>query len=313
MTKVKLFTHTDLDGVGCSIVAQHKFEDVDVEYCDYHNINDKVNTYLNDLLSLSDTTIDGLIEQKVHHDLVFITDISVDEDTAKRIQSLIDIEMNTIFKLIDHHATAEWLNKYDWAYVNPLHEDGLKSSGTSMLWDYLNQPEGLYPFVEKVRRYDTWEWSTKYNDNHAKQLNDLLYLIGRDEFVIRFLHDPSIEFTDIESVILDMEQTKIKHYINRKDKEIEVVDILGYKAGVVVAESYHSELGNELAKKYHGLNFIAIINPSSTKVSYRGIKENVDLGKDVAKFFGGGGHPRAAGSQFDDSLVKEFIDRVFKI
>lgn len=42
--KNKLFTHTDLDGVGCAILAYLAFgrENVDVEYCDYSNIDDKV-------------------------------------------------------------------------------------------------------------------------------------------------------------------------------------------------------------------------------------------------------------------------------
>ena len=44
MSKIKLFTHTDLDGIGCAILAYLAFgrENVDVEYCDYSNVNDKV-------------------------------------------------------------------------------------------------------------------------------------------------------------------------------------------------------------------------------------------------------------------------------
>lgn len=295
--KVKLFTHTDLDGIGCSIVAQHVYEDIDVEYCDYHNVNEMVGEYL-------------AARDYLDYDLTLITDISVDEIKADIINYTYNL--GNKFKLLDHHATAEWLNKYEWAMVNPLHEDGSKSSGTTMLFDYLNRPRELSEFVEKVRRYDTWEWSTKYNDTHAKQLNDLLYLTGRESFITRFLFDTSIEFTDIETVILDMEQNKIKYYIKSKEKQLKTVNILKYQAGVVFAESYHSELGNELAKKYHGLDFIVMINPASAKISYRGIRENIDLGKDVAKVFGGGGHPRASGSQIDDNLIVEFINSLFK-
>lgn len=37
----KLFTHTDLDGVGCAILAYLAFgrENVDVEYCNYNDVN----------------------------------------------------------------------------------------------------------------------------------------------------------------------------------------------------------------------------------------------------------------------------------
>ena len=43
---IKLFTHTDLDGVGCAILAKFAFSnDVDVEYCNYDDIDSKVEEY----------------------------------------------------------------------------------------------------------------------------------------------------------------------------------------------------------------------------------------------------------------------------
>lgn len=56
-----------------------------------------------------------------------------------------------------------------------------------------------------------------------------------------------------------------------------------------------------------------MINPSSAKISYRGIKDDIDLGKDVAKVFGGGGHPKAADSQIDNEVIDEFIKKIFDI
>jgi oligoribonuclease NrnB/cAMP/cGMP phosphodiesterase (DHH superfamily) len=109
-----------------------------------------------------------------------------------------------------------------------------------------------------------------------------------------------------------MEQNKIQNYIERKRRELKIFNILGYQSGVVFAEQYHSELGNELAKSFLNLDFIVIINPATAKISYRGIKEDIDLGKDVAKIFGGGGHPRAAGSQIEDELIDTFISNLFK-
>lgn len=291
--KVKLFTHTDLDGVGCAVVAKRMYKDISITYCNYDEIDYEVSRFID--------------KESRFYDLVLITDISVDEYVAKEIDEYIGHKT----KLIDHHATAEWLNKYKWANVNPLHEDNVKSSGTSMLFDYLNQPDGLYDFVEKVRRYDTWEWSTKYNDEHAKQLNDLLYIVGREKFFNRFVSNPSIELTDSEKLILDIEQDKINHYIGKKKKQVKEKNILGYKAGVVFAEQYSSQLGNELAKEYVELDFIAIINTSSQSISYRGIKDYIDLGKDVAKVFGGGGHPKAAGSQIDEKHLDNFIFDLF--
>jgi oligoribonuclease NrnB/cAMP/cGMP phosphodiesterase (DHH superfamily) len=295
--RVKLFTHTDLDGVGCYVVAKHVYENVDVEYCNYDEINEKVKSYLSN-------------RDFLDYDLTLITDISIDEVNAEVINY--QYNLGNKFKLLDHHPTADWLNKYEWATVNPLHEDDTKSSGTTMLYDYLNHPRKVYEFAEKVRRYDTWEWATHYNDTHAKQLNNLLYLIGRESFVNRFISNPSIQFTETETVILGMEQQKIKHYIESKEKQLKIVSILNYQAGVVFAEQYQSELGNELAKKFDYADFIVMINPSSGTISYRGVRNEIDLGKDVAKVFGGGGHPKAAGSQIEGKLIDTFINSLFK-
>lgn len=40
---IKLFTHTDLDGVGCAILAQLAFgkDNVDISYCNYDEIDRK--------------------------------------------------------------------------------------------------------------------------------------------------------------------------------------------------------------------------------------------------------------------------------
>lgn len=277
-----------------------------MEYCDYNEINDKVSEFIK--------------SESQDYDMIFITDISVNENVTKEIEE--HISDKTV--LIDHHPTAKWLNKYKWATVeesevsiNP-NEEYLKASGTSLFYSYLWENYGLnnellFELAEKIRRYDTWEWATKYNDIHAKQLNDLLYIVGRDNFVNRFVNDPSIELRDNEKFLLNIEQDRIDNYIKKKAENLRRVNILNYKAGVVFAEQYNSELGNALAKQNPDLDFIAIINMASNKVSYRGIKDDIDLGKDVAKIFSGGGHPKAAGSQFDEELTSELIKKIFSV
>jgi oligoribonuclease NrnB/cAMP/cGMP phosphodiesterase (DHH superfamily) len=294
--KVKLFTHTDLDGIGCAVVGKYVFDDIDVTYCDYNNVNQIIGDYL----SKGDY---------FNYDVTYITDISVDDDTAYEIDKL-DMEEHK-FILLDHHATAEGLNRFEWATVTPEHEDGTKSAGTSMLFVYLNLPHGLLDFVEEVRRYDTWEWSTKYNDIHAKTLNDLFHLIGRNRFVERFVKNPSVELMESEQLIVDIEQAKIKAYIGKKENSVKQIEWNGYKVGVVFAEQYLSQLGNELAKKFDYLDFIAMINPGGKSISYRGIHNHVDLGKDVAKVFGGGGHPKASGSPITEDALNGFISMIF--
>jgi oligoribonuclease NrnB/cAMP/cGMP phosphodiesterase (DHH superfamily) len=322
--KIKLFTHTDLDGVGCTIVANHAFgaENVNVEYCDYNEIDNKVRDFV------------GMMQYK-YVDKVFITDISVNKDMAELIDfvTLTEAEAKDKFILLDHHATAGWLNKYYWAIVSPIkvvevpgdphpHVNvpviELKTSGTSMLYDYVldnNYMPDYYDthvFVEKVRRWDTWDWKNIHNDEEAKRLNSLLYLIGREKFVQRFSANASIEFTDGEKLLLEVEENKIKKYMEKVSQKIIPVKIENYNAGVVFAEQYISELGNDIAENNPQFDFIVIVNMGGGGISYRrrdGI--DIDLGQ-VAKAFGGGGHQAAAGSSLYHRLdINNFAQSIF--
>ena len=50
---------------------------------------------------------------------------------------------------------------------------------------------------------------------------------------------------------------------------------------------------------------------STLTVSYRTVKDDLDL-SDIAKGFGGGGHPKASGSRFDASIVNDILNNIFK-
>lgn len=44
---IKLFTHVDLDGIGCGILARLTFgRNVDVSYCNYDEVDDLVRKYI---------------------------------------------------------------------------------------------------------------------------------------------------------------------------------------------------------------------------------------------------------------------------
>ena len=86
---IKLFTHTDLDGVGCAVLAKLAFNDeVDIEYCNYDEINKKVEKY-----------IDNNFSGECH-----ITDISINDTLASRINE--DRIGYQKIQLLDHHPTA---------------------------------------------------------------------------------------------------------------------------------------------------------------------------------------------------------------
>lgn len=297
--KVKLFTHIDLDGVGCAIVANTTFNKqcVDVEYCNYDDFDGRFQKFL---------TSDN------DYDLVFITDISPREDKTVELIK----ESSLKIKMLDHHPTVTYLNTYSWADVFPEITDPtgttVRTCGTSLLYSYLinngyiQRDETITDLVEKIRRYDTWEWTTKYNDEQARDLSSLLHLVGIEEFVERFSTNLDYRLTDSEAFLVKMERARTDSYIKSKLKHVVIraTDKFPgklYRIAMIFAEQYASELGNAIALANPEVDFVMVINPHGS-VSYRTVKEDVHVGK-IAESLGGGGHAKAAGSAMPADLL----------
>lgn len=307
---IKLFTHTDFDGVGCGVLGKLAFDNIDIEYCDYIDVNKKVYNFIKN-------------KEYLNYNHVYITDISINKELAKFIDDTQPKEFNkgfTLaehFSLIDHHPTAMQLNEYWWCFVEVEDEKG-KCSGTSLFYQYLDKDrlkkDNIIEFVEIVRQYDTWEWNTIYNNEVPKKWNDLLYLYGKKRFtekIVKMLESKNnLDFTKIDLLLLELEKEKKERYFETKEKEMIEKNIQGYHVGIVFAEQHRSELGNYLANKYNKLDFIILIGSQS--ISYRGIRDNIDLGL-FAKQFGGGGHPKASGSQIDREKQKKYIEILFQL
>lgn len=298
----KIFTHTDLDGVGCAVLAKYYNPNIEVEFCDYDNGNQKVSDFLDNNIALGD---------------LYITDISVSEEIAQRLDD------NTDFILLDHHPTALDLNKYKCCTVKVEDDNtGLKTCGTELFYHwlveygYIEKSKVLDRFVEIIRDYDTWRWSELGDAGvECKLINDLLYIYGRDNFMKWCLKSFSNNifpyFTDTESTLLKLRQEEIDRYVEKKNKEIFTQALCGKVSGFVFASKFTSELGNRLCKLHPEIDFVTIINIEDCTVSYRTVKDDIDLGKDVAAQFGGGGHPKAAGSQFDKTVWINIFRNVF--
>ncbi|MRX71498.1 oligoribonuclease [Bacillus lacus] len=301
----RLLTHNDLDGVGCGILAKCAFkDDVTIRYNSISGLNREVEWFL---------------EHGDKEEQLFITDLSVNEENESRL-NLFTEEGGSV-NLIDHHKTSLHLNEHSWGNVTVKYPDERLTSATSLFYDYLTEEELLQPssaikeFVELVRQYDTWEWE-KNENRAAKRLNDLFYLISIDEFeekmVSRLSSEESFFFDDFEEKILEMEEKKIERYLRRKKREIVQTQIGGHVAGVVYAESYHSELGNELGKVHPHLDYIAILNIGGRRMGFRTIHDSVDV-SEVAGQFGGGGHAKASGSSLTAEAYQYFVEKTFHL
>ncbi|QPQ29957.1 DHH family phosphoesterase [Lysinibacillus sp. JNUCC 51] len=301
----KLLSHNDLDGIGCGILAKLAFqEQVKVKY--------------NSISSL-DREIEYFLENNERDTFLFITDLSPNEENEKRLNDYYIATGNV--QLLDHHKTAFYLNEYEWGKVLTEDENGYLTSATSLFYQYLvthgflEQTNAVTEFVELVRQYDTWEWE-KNDNQQARRLNALFFLVSIEEFEEKMLErlktSEHFYFDEFEKKILTMEEEKIERYIRRKKRELVQTAIGEYFTGVVYAESYHSELGNELGKENVHLDLIAILNMGGKRISFRTIHDHIDVSA-IAAEFGGGGHQKAAGCSLTDEAYEQYVVQTFHI
>lgn len=300
----KLYSHNDLDGVGCGIIIKLA-------------LGEEGQVYYNSVGGL-DYKVEKFFSEKDHKDTkLYITDLSINEDNTKRVDDF--VKQGGQAQLIDHHKTALHFNEYEWATVTVQYDDGRQTCATSLLYEYFVEQKKLSPkrsieqFIELVRQYDTWEWDEN-NNVKAKQLNDLFYMFSIEEFeemiLQRLKTADDFEFDELEAKLLSMEEAKIERYIKRKKRELIQASIDKHIVGVVHAESYHSELGNELGKEYPHLDYIAILNTGGRKVSFRTIHNHIDVSA-VAGTYGGGGHAKASGCTMNEEAFRKFVVELF--
>ena len=301
----KLLSHNDLDGVGCGILAKLAFgKDIKVRY---------------NSVSGLDREVEWFLENDNKDTFLFITDLSVNAENEARLEKF--YQDGGKVQLLDHHKTALHFNEYNWAQVTVEEEEGKLASATSLFYEYLTSHHLLEPtdaiteFVELVRQYDTWEWE-KNNNDRAQRLNALFFLISIGEFeekmIVRLQSSDHFQFDEFEKKLLDMEEDKIGRYIRRKRRELVQLQTEEYFAGVVYAESYHSELGNELGKEYPHLDYIAILNIGGRRMGFRTIHDHVDVSQ-VAGKYGGGGHAKASGCSLTPEAYQLFVVNTFQL
>ncbi|WP_018664543.1 DHH family phosphoesterase [Heyndrickxia acidiproducens] len=300
----RLLTHNDLDGLGCGILARLAFgRDIEIQYNSVGGFNPQVEHFL---------------KKEDKEEVLWMTDLSVNVQNEKKIEEY--VKKGGKVKLFDHHKSALHLNQYSWASVQVEEDGGHLACATSLFYQYLTETGRIKPnraldqFVELVRQMDTWEWEKNQN-LAAKKLNDLFYLYPIDEFEEILLHKLSgsdeFQFDELEEKILNIEGKKVSRYINGKKREVYQAVIDGYYAGVVHAESNHSELGNELAKEYPHLDYIAILMVGKKRISFRTIHDHIDV-SEIAGKYDGGGHQKASGCIMTADAFKHYVEETFK-
>lgn len=295
MRYIKLFTHTDLDGVSCAVLANlaalQGGDYLEVEYCPAGAAG-----------RVAGEWVDRTPFTPGMDYIVLITDISVDDFSAQKLDAISKRGKNITIQLLDHHELDDKLLRRKWVKADTSED----VCGTSLLYQWLidkkllRRTGALDRFVDDVCLYDTWRFDQTETTN-AERLNYALYLMDIEPFCAFAVdwfennHAPLIvsENPTISSVV-ETEVNRCETYCRHKCGAMRTTEYKGYTVGYVFGEQYISKLGHRMLESNPDIDIAAIIMMPG-HVSLRTNREDINLGTEIAKPLGGGGHPKASG------------------
>ena len=219
-------------------------------------------------------------------DSVYIFDLNFPRDILltlyDRCESLL---------LFDHHESHA-------AEIRDLHfvTIDFNECGASLAWKHFNGNGYVNPLIQYVKDRDLWEWKLP----HSKEVNAYINTFPHDMVAWNVLYHGLENYSDGYKFIVD----KGKYILNYQQKIVsDLVDtayfnlLFGYRVPMVNSPIFQSEIGSALIEKHPDVPFVVIFNVLSNgnkKYSLRSGEDGLDVGK-LAKLYGGGGHPHAAG------------------
>ena len=282
-----LFTHEDLDGVGCAVVAHLAFPtDLSVTYCSYKTVNQEINSFLDS------APADALI---------LISDISVDEETASRLDGL-------NVRMYDHHPIKV---HRPWMTV----DTSVTECGTSLLAAALlpDMSPAVRDFVDAVCLYDTWRFEKGVN-SFSERLNALHSIVGHRGFVEMTVQALSqgepFTIPHYFELAISNSFSERDRYFERKEKAMVVKDFCGYKTGLVFADREISLMAEYVYQRHPDLDIVAVCYMPAG-ISLRTRRDDINL-TEICHQRGGGGHQKASAFYLPTETAAKAIDIILQ-
>ena len=115
------------------------------------------------------------------------------------------------------------------------------------------------------------------------------------------------EFDSIETNLISNRLVQIEEKMKVYSDKIIYKDILGLKAGIVfITYEYRNELAEYFRENNFDMDFTMMIALDPGVVAYRSVKDNVNV-REVAEYFGGKGHNKAATNPITDDMQKQLV------
>ena len=351
MKRVKHFSHTDLDGLSCTLVSKQLFDKKSVcfnyEYLNYGDFN-RIIDFLNNS------------EESSKYDLILITDLNISMEVGTRIieafNNFLDKANNiNLFNIpnfmkkmiiIDHHKDSLWLNEVQHKYIEYYNNE--KDCATRQLYNFIihcDSPtftktlEGCqneYPevidyyenYTNIVNDWDLFLWIDKHN-MVARDLGILCGQTDRNEFLLWQIQKCPLKDKIVDKFYFNKTEIKeLKKIWNELDFMVDkaitnsiVMDYKGYFKYLLLKENENvSMLSYIIREKIKSGEFkcdadcMCIVMFNHNSVSVRQIKDDFNC-REFANLYGGGGHPAASGFPIhseNEELMQQFIYPVLK-
>lgn len=318
--RVIQFTHTDLDGVACAIVAKQYYgRSLKTYFCNYQEVDETVRTVL------------GELEEAGRRCTIIISDLAYSEECTD-----ITIKLLSQHEVIiaDHHKSHLWMNKVFQPKHKCIVDEGkycgayiLKSILSKMFKGNVSMTPGkdrrLTTFVNYVNDWDTWAWASNVDYRESAEKNIPLLLANAQGML-----DDKVFMADINEYIESSFRKHIlaEHHLAKtleyQERQIDVVNEVLSKRQYKYVETneygllkllflqdteHFQSIISEYALPYMDdeTSFVMVVEPECA--SLRKGKPGIDLSL-IAKQFGGGGHSFAAGGVDYEGHKDEFMD-----
>ena len=325
LLRMKHISHLDLDGYGSTLLSEilMKF------YPEGSTVLETRNILPNKLGQELEETFNHIDD----YDMIVITDLAINQNVLNMIREHPQGTKVHVFDhhITDvDHLEPQMIVTED----SPIHPSKL-TCATELYYNFIKNDKiytmihnpairrAIAYFVECVRVYDTFEFWPSRNDPEMEQdmvyvdaprLNTLFHIMERDEFkeyIFKYIYSNNWERLTISttaypwvSKILELENNKNMKYVESALRRLVKTPFdyviyrggqmhhLNYHAGVIYAERSSPVIANTALERHPDIDFCAVV--SNNQVSLYTNKTNIDVCR-IAKIFGGGGHPSAAG------------------
>lgn len=229
---------------------------------------------------------------------VAIVDFSFKNDVTKRL-----IEETEALIILDHHKSS-MIELHDIPTSHAVFD--MSRSGAVMSWEFFHPGKEVPKFIQYIQDRDLWRWEMPYSKEFAAAFDMVPFEFeAYEEFEDDSVIDDAIKRG---SFILAYSKTVIKKICEKACRKTLTLGSTSYDVLIVNSSHWQSEIGMSLAKDCDVAMIYYYSHSRKTYVvSLRSFHDHVDV-SEVAKYFNGGGHKKAAAFRLDGNNI---IDELF--